>query len=599
MSSIFRSIIFSTLGTSLSVLVLLWVIGDNRFIPSLSNAHLLTSILVLFIANAGLFILFTKEFLKKYFPFALALPLLWFATFTWAYGYMYLPENKYMGDYYSMSALLFTLPYLSLAWKWKLKRGELLWSLLSSLFSFFMILTPLIYIGYYIIYKSEMDIFALLAIAMTNAKEAKEFVETVASPAIIGAAALFILFLSIICFYVNRRLFHSMEKADSPFRSSSRIGLVCLLFFTILFSGGFFRQMKHIFPLQIYYAAKKGGGSFNLMETLSLHIGKNAESIVLLPGQKTEDGTHIVIVGESASRDHMQSFTPDYPVRTTPWLDSMAKTPNFFLAHKGYANFPTTTFALSYTLTSTNQYNGVPLNDSISLVDAAKAAGYRTDWISFQNRSSLASAGASVIGERSDGTFWENSLDGEAVNVLKRLPPSKKRIIFIHINGSHYNYSARVPLGYGSTTDIPTSDPNYNYDVTLRYTDDMLRDIFRYAKDNLNLKSMIYFSDHAEDMVNYHGTSGFTFDMVRIPFWIYLSPDYQQAHPDLLPALKANQDKVFTNDLIFETASGIWQAKTTAYKDIYDFSSPSYALDQEGLTMQGKLPITDDPKFKK
>lgn len=90
----------------------------------------------------------------------------------------------------------------------------------------------------------------------------------------------------------------------------------------------------------------------------------------------------------------------------------------------------------------------------------------------------------------------------------------------------------------------------------------MLHSIFTYAKEHLNLKTMIYFSDHAEDMVYYHGTSGFSYDMIRIPFWIYLSPDYRKIHPDILPALQSNKDKIFTNDLLFETASGIWQAKT-------------------------------------
>lgn len=71
--------------------------------------------------------------------------------------------------------------------------------------------------------------------------------------------------------------------------------------------------MRHIFPLQIYYAAKKGSGSFKLMETLNRHLAENAKAVVLLPGQTAEDGTHIIVIGESASRDHMQSFTPVTP----------------------------------------------------------------------------------------------------------------------------------------------------------------------------------------------------------------------------------------------------------------------------------------------
>lgn len=221
----------------------------------------------------------------------------------------------------------------------------------------------------------------------------------------------------------------SMETAETPFRTAGRGSLIGFIIFTILFSGGFLRQMRHIFPLQIYYAAKKGSGSFKLMETLNRHLAENAKAVVLLPGQTAEEGTHIIVIGESASRDHMQSFTPGYPVKTTPWEDAMAKSPDFFFADKGYANFPTTVMSLSYALTNTNQYNKTALNDAVSLVDAAKAAGYRTDWISFQNRSSLASAGVSVIGERCDASYWENSLDGEAVKVMKRLPPARRRII--------------------------------------------------------------------------------------------------------------------------------------------------------------------------
>ena len=88
MPSILRSIVLSTLGTISLVLALLWAIGDERFFPSLSNPHLLTSAGVLLLTNTGLFIIFKKEFLKKYFFPSLLLPSIWFAAFTWAYGYM-------------------------------------------------------------------------------------------------------------------------------------------------------------------------------------------------------------------------------------------------------------------------------------------------------------------------------------------------------------------------------------------------------------------------------------------------------------------------------------------------------------------------------
>ena len=110
---------------------------------------------------------------------------------------------------------------------------------------------------------------------------------------------------------------------------------------------------------------------------------------------------------------------------------------------------------------------------------------------------------------------------------------------------------------------------------------------------------MIYFSDHGEDMVHYHGTSPFTYDMVRIPLWIYISPEWRALCPSMMPALERNRDKLFTNDLIFDLASNLWQAKTNYYEAVYDLSSPEYGLDRQALTMHGRFLVTDDPVFKK
>lgn len=40
--------------------------------------------------------------------------------------------------------------------------------------------------------------------------------------------------------------------------------------------------------------------------------------------------------------------------------------------------------------------------------------------------------------------------------------------------------------------------------------------------------SIMYVSDHGEDMKYTHGTGHFTFDMVRIPCWIYASSELKK-----------------------------------------------------------------------
>lgn len=78
----------------------------------------------------------------------------------------------------------------------------------------------------------------------------------------------------------------SMETAETPFRTAGRGGLIGFIIFTILFSGGFLRQMRHIFPLQIYYAAKKGSGSFKLMETLNRHLAEMRKLSSFFPARQ-------------------------------------------------------------------------------------------------------------------------------------------------------------------------------------------------------------------------------------------------------------------------------------------------------------------------
>ncbi len=600
MISAIRSALISTFSTIFFVTAVLYIVEDYRFISTLKHSHVLVAAGISLITWLGLFFVFKPSFLKKYFLPALILPLIWFSTFTWAYGFMHLPESETLGDYYIFSSLLFSSAYIIFAWKQKIRTGAYICSLLLGFFYFLMTIIPSIYIAYYIIYKSEMDLFAMMAIAMTNIHESLEFIQTVAPPAYIISTMAGVIILFSLCLYFASRIMISTAYQDPPLRSRTRLSYCCFVFITVLFLGGFIRQAMYIFPIKIYRSMHQGGGSYELLRTLNENLGNNAKNISFLSYQTSAKGTHIVIIGESANRDHMDAFTPDYPEKTTPWETDMSHSPDFAFNTRSYANFPSTALSLTYALTSTNQYNNITLKNTISLVDAAKAAGYDTYWISFQGRSSLASAGVSVIGERCDKSYWEGGLDTEVLKTLKRLPSSHKRIIFIHLNGSHYNYSARFPMGYGNSTGISPSDPYYDYDVTLAYDDQLLKDIFTYAKENMNLQTMIYFSDHGEDMAHYHGTAPFTYDMARIPFWIYISPSYQKLHPGLLPSLRNNSGKVFTNDLLFDTASGLWQIKSNYYHEIYDLSSPAYALTAEqARTMHGKRLITDDPEFRK
>ena len=115
------------------------------------------------------------------------------------------------------------------------------------------------------------------------------------------------------------------------------------------------------------------------------------------------------------------------------------------------------------------------------------------------------------------------------------------------------------------------------------------------ARETLHASVIMYVSDHSEDMKYTHGTGHFTFDMTRIPLWIYLSPSYQQKHKEKAESLRRHESCVFTNDLVFDTLCGLIGADNYGRTEAYDLSSPSYALtEKEALTMHGKMHIAED-----
>ena len=113
----------------------------------------------------------------------------------------------------------------------------------------------------------------------------------------------------------------------------------------------------------------------------------------------------------------------------------------------------------------------------------------------------------------------------------------------------------------------------------------------------MNLQAMIYFSDHGENLQISHNPDVFSFDMVRIPMFIYLSPEYKKIFPERADNLIRNRGRYFTNDMIYDTVCGIINAPSARYNAGQDFSSVEYKFTRQNLTtMLGQKKLTEDPE---
>ena len=465
-------------------------------------------------------------------------------------------------------------------------------SVVNTLFIAFFTLSAFIYIGYWCIFGATFTEGDMVSVLLTHRKEVFAFISShMGYGPFAAAVTAFFLFLCGIGFFVFRG---NRPETTSPL-SRPRLAILTLLFLASAISIQHYAW--ELFPLSQYTGARKylaeseAARRFHAQNIQKLRLDPTAEAP--LPG------TVLLVIGETANRTHMKAFQQDYPVETTPWLSEKAAEPGFFLFPQSYSNYPLTVKAHSMYLTNLNQYNGRKQADMITIADVAQKAGYDTYFISNPNpsRGNVALSLIADSAKERHFTKYGAGDDAQVMEYLEQIPESGSHFIILRVEGSHDTYRDRLPKDY-TGIQYPGHSQNINdYDSTLLYTDEILRRIFEYADNHLHLQILLYASDHGEDFKLFHGDGAFTWDMVRIPFFVYLSPEYRARYPETVAALTANENKIFTNDLVFDALCGLMHLPNNGYDAIYDISSPAYSLTKEkALVKHGMYRVADEEK---
>lgn len=508
--------------------------------------------------------------------------LCWTLPFAWVRGHALTPADKdfsrmkseyILGTGFASFAMI--LPFLG---RW----GEYAVFFLVPLFLLFTIASVASYLWYFSKYHNVFQSGDMVPVLLTNKREAAVFIaEEVGLSRLLGCLFLCALLVGLCCQYYFRLEIHYVNSI-----SIYRAAIWALLFFGL--------AVKYMmFSYSVKYL-KDARESILAMKKISKIHGDNIRNLKV-DLQGNHPGTAVLIIGESANRNHMRAFNEDYFADTTPWETEMRKNPHFYFLDKAYACFSQTAQVLSYLLTGMNQYNHQDPVYMVSLIDAAKAAGMDTWWISNHEGNDTLTLS---IAEAADHLLWTKARQGDDEQVLELLngvPDKGNHFIVIHLMGSHIRYKDRVPAEYVKEADHKPGKSLSDYDMSIMYTDHILNRIYDFLVNRIHPDSIMYVSDHGEDMKYTHGTGHFTFDMVRIPCWIYLSPAMKQKRPELDEYLRGHCSKVFTNDLVFDTVSGLMGVRTSAYSPQYDLSSEAYHLPSgDARTMHGKKELEAD-----
>ena len=470
-------------------------------------------------------------------------------------------------------------------------------AILITLLNFFFILIPFVEFTYYCMVWHCLSPASLMSIYLTNWNESIDFIR-----GSIGDLQVLII-LTVIAFLLRKTFdvhknFSKHILENSVKVLSSTLVMICsiatLIFYVPQTSiAGLWKDVTdYVAETQLY--------EVNHNERVA---DLKIDSKKSLAANST--GTIIVVIGESASRSYMKAFNKNFEFDNTPWLDDKANSDHFIIYQHAYSSWSQTVPVLQRALTEQSQYNDKEFYNSISIIDAAKKAGYKTYWFSNQGRYGQYDSAITIVAKTADIAEWtddaydfSDKYDSALLPYLQKVDGNENNFIILHLMGSHIYYNNRYPKEFKRwTTDdgtgMATAAPSYAN--TILYTDYILSQIYDYASKNLNLQAMIYFSDHGENLKISHNPDVFSFDMVRIPMFIYLSPEYRSNLPERAAALSIHSKEYFTNDMLYDTICGIINAPSNHYDEKQDFSSNHYAFTRKNLTtMLGQHSLIED-----
>lgn len=303
---------------------------------------------------------------------------------------------------------------------------------------------------------------------------------------------------------------------------------------------------------------------------------------------------YVLVLGETARGDHSQ--LNGYARETSPLL---MKKKNVVPLRDVASPWSVTAFSVPTILTGQrDSANGRQLK---SVISAFREAGFKTYWLSNQQRED----GISYFSREADEVIHMSpsalvlekggNYDQKLIPVLEQmLDRNERRQFFVlHLLGSHDAYQKRYPASFDvfkpSLTTNPTLDYHdrrnkvevvNTYDNSIRYTDYVLSNIIDAVGKRRGVSALIYSSDHGETLFDGHcprsghGSSSRHEFVVNALSWV--SEEHRTRSPDIYRLLEKRGGERLTTEFIFETMLGLADIQIAHGSPQYNLVGPAF-----------------------
>ena len=313
-----------------------------------------------------------------------------------------------------------------------------------------------------------------------------------------------------------------------------------------------------------------------LLKQIAAHAAPPFKDIVSKLPQGTKQ-TYVICIGESANSMHC-GYT-GYARDTNEFTAALGDVKGYAGVRSQYAQ---TLPSLEKTITFATDAEPDLLYKKGSIVDYFKDAGFKTFWLS--NQYALGEEGDTAItamaGHADESKCFNYSamkgfesassgLDGTLVGELeKRLAdPADKKVIFLHLIGSHSAYVNRYPAEFRHFKDDPPGKAHLSaaakellntYDDSIRYTDWVIAEFVKRLKSrgDSDAEYLLYFSDHGEDCFDTtddkilgHGQIA-NEPMTSVPLQIWVSEKLKALRPALAERMSKPKSDYKLEDVI-------------------------------------------------
>lgn len=488
----------------------------------------------------------THQFIKKH-------PIVWLYFFFFFFSGIF-QLLLYVSDYSSFlglreSILFCTLPLVPiLLWPHKVK-------LVAAIIALPMLIGAWASLGYWMIYGQEFSQSAIFIIFESNMAESYEFISSYLRW---WHVLVFIIF-SIIPVFIWRNIQPITMSAPKRYALA-----VCLLLITawpaiekgVIDGEGYDASVYHLMkrmeptvPWNLVFGYQKYTRELAAMEKLleKSHSIPPLENFSEL--KSDSEKILVLVIGESTNRQRMSLY--GYPRKTTPRLDALRD--ELFVFEDVVTPRPYTIEALQQVLSFADSKHPENFYLKPTLLNMMKQAGYEITWITNQQTQTRRNTMLTMLSQMADHQVYLNNsrsqnarqYDGAVIApfIAALGTTARKKLIVIHLLGTHRQYSYRYPSEYDQFSSAKGAPPwineaileEYNsYDNSILYNDYVVSTIIDDLKKAQKNSLLVYLSDHGEEV---YDTPSHLFSgrdetnplpaMYTVPFMIWASPQYK------------------------------------------------------------------------